>query len=63
PLAVKPIDLSTRIKTRAKDGSLLGVTGTAMLPVRYVYSVEQRIRELAGWQRFCDWSPTQSRSV
>jgi RHS repeat-associated protein len=33
-------DNSTRIETYAQDGSLLSVTGTAVLPVRYEYGVE-----------------------
>jgi len=33
-------DQSTRVETYAVDGSLLSVTGTAVLPVRYAYGVE-----------------------
>jgi len=33
-------DNNTRIETYARDGSLLSVTGTAVLPVRYEYGVE-----------------------
>jgi len=33
-------DSSTRIETYARDGSLLSITGTAVLPVRYEYGVD-----------------------
>ncbi len=41
-------DASTRVETYARDGSLLSVTGTAVLPVQYAYGVQTD----GGVQRF-----------
>ena len=61
-------DLSTRTETYAMDGSLVKVTGTAVLPVSYVYDVEsdggvqrlcrQEVRLTAGGAATSEWTKT-----
>ena len=61
-------DLSTRTETYAMDGSLVKVTGSAVLPVSYVYDVEsdggvqrlcrQEIKLTAGGATTSEWTKT-----